>query len=165
MVARVLFVFLIGLGSLQTMPLQAENGYIVEPYIQECDTGAGCSEASVPWSVLVDRCGDSDGCTMRITLTTSSPGFRAPGVSLAFAVDDTGNGWNANPDGETAYGFLTSGTNGDGADEQLLLMEFGLTASCTFSDDTATRPTQLSFELVATPEIAGSVVCAVRIDD
>ena len=137
-----------------------DNGYVVDPYIQGCDTASGCSSTSVPWSVVRHRCADADGCTMRISIETSLDARRA-GPVVSFGINDAGSDWSVT----TSFTTLFFGENGDGNGETVTSFSFGLAGGCGFRDDPVARPTELSFELLTVDAISGTLECFIRIDD
>lgn len=139
--------------------LWADSGARLDPFLQGCDSAEGCAAASVSLSTIKERCSDEDGCTVRLTYVTL--GNTGVGGVALFGLNDNGTGWNLTVDSSS----YILGQNKDGDFETVLSVNFGLFGACAFLDDTSARPTNGTFELVTTPDFAGTVTCYVRIDD
>lgn len=140
-------------------PALAQEGVVqINPYLQTCDTTTQCSEASIPAPIINTRCGDVDGCTLRISFETL--GNRGAGPVHSFSIDDAGQSWNVNSD----FSSFRFGTNGDAVFESVVSITFGFVGGCHLRDDTSAS-SATSFELVANQDIFGTVKCHIRIDD
>lgn len=167
-----LFVLIVLALCLAPLPVRGDDGFLVAPYLRECDAAAGCTSASVPWTEIRARCRDLDGCTVRLSMVyplalDPSVVTRIVGVPRALGVQEGGDVWFVNEsfssDATSVIDF-PRGANRNSSQEVLVELDAGLLiGSCVFSDDTAARPTQLSFELTTTA--VALVNCVVRIDD
>ncbi|MFQ5526718.1 MAG: hypothetical protein ACE5GX_10705 [Thermoanaerobaculia bacterium] len=134
------------------------NEHILDAFEQQAGVQAGFSfNLPLPLSQITARCGDDDGCTVRLVVFegTVSPSEAAALGARLFSTDPTGTNWVVS----TFDGVGSGGTTGDSPAEMI----FGLTASgvsCSLFDAVAG-----GYSLLAVASPSARVDCVLRIDD
>jgi hypothetical protein len=143
------------------------NGEIVDPYKRTLSSvGSGlCLHTAVPVSEVLTRCGDDDGCTLRLVSDNSNDN-RAGTPPLTFATDS--DAWNWTLAVFSAFPNL-KGANGDAEAVEILEARSAADNShCEFWDDFGSLSPE-SFALVACNLDAADqgfeASCTLRIDD
>lgn len=136
------------------------NTFSVDPYYVELSKvqGAGVEEIDVPFEVMERLCADGDGCEIRLAMmrTTGTLGAFS-GSGLLFTHSPTTDSWRLQRHDKVQ---TDTGQNGNGDEENLLLLSFGPFICRLHDDGAALFPTyRLRYEDIE----AGH--CILRISD
>lgn len=153
---RASFFLLLLLVSATMLRALSQEGYIVEPYTVTCQQPS-CTLMHVPIARVLERCGDDDGCTMRMIRTLDGTTYSGTAVH-EFTINADGVLWTVT--GET----IESHSNGDGIADLVFAIDGGSSGGCLFLDDELDN-TELDFELRIIAAIFGQTSCTLRIDD
>lgn len=133
-----------------------QEGYIVEPYTVTCQEPS-CSFMKVPIARILERCGDKDGCTIRMIRTRNGITYSGTAVHV-FTINADGVLWTVT--GAT----IESGNNGDGTVDIVFGIDLSSLGGCLFIDDDLDS-TELDFELRVFAGPFSTNGCTLRIDD
>jgi hypothetical protein len=143
------------------------NGQILDAYKQTLSSVSSgqCFHTGVPVTEVINRCGDDDGCTLRL-VSDNSNGNRAGTPPMTFATDSIGWDWTLS----VLSGWSNvKGLNGDAVQVEIIEARSAANAShCELWDDYGSLPPE-SFALVVCNMDAADqgleASCTLRIDD
>ena len=138
------------------------NGQRVDPYRQDLASTSAltigmCYHVKVPVGEIASRCGDDDGCTIRLS---SDANLRSILPAQPLITDAAGLVF-AIPSAP----FSARGTSGDGMVDHTLTLATSMAIDCQLQDDGATAFWELSNCHNDVGSQGSSLTCTLRIDD
>ena len=140
----------------------AADGYRGDPYhLMSLSQGGSSATKTVPRARLRERCGDGDGCTVRLLQESENESAGTDATRYRgwfFATDSTGRDWSF----DNTDGTYTEGSIDDGATGIMVQVSSGL-GFCYFSES---GPAPSTYVLTATVQTGPETTqCTLRIDD
>ncbi len=118
-------------------------------------------EEIVPLDALVARCGDGDGCRLRLFMGPADNGIGYLLAAKLFTVESTGAMWTTHTDAVVLGGIGASGDSQDAAKGSIMFLNTG-SEICEFYESGTTNDYRLNS--IAT-SLSDPFDCRLRIDD
>jgi hypothetical protein len=138
-----------------------DNSYFVDPYLNTVSVGLNDNVfEEIPRSLISARCGDGDGCVLRLLIFTDPSATPDRFLAATLVTDPTGMSWSRfDPGLSTA---VSDGVLTDTPDESILSININNTFFCQFRENDSTANYRIG-ATSADPD--DGVTCTLRMED